>query len=325
MESTLRIFIGSSSEGLPVARAIAELLAQHHGVAPSLWNEGSFELSKTYIESLETELTQAHFAILVLTPDDVVVSREEGSLAPRDNLLFELGLFMGRLGRERCFLVHEKEQSLKLPSDLLGVRPAGYAVAEGGTLRDALTRPAGLIAQHIRSVGPRAITPADVTKQLELAAAFATRLVGAWWQRFQLQGKESISFFQIAPDPVTNSVQLSGDAYRSDGGFEAHWDSVAVRLAVDQRKLYYSWEGTRPRSEKPTELFRGFGEFKFDDAPGIFMQGTGSFSDVAGVSDTATWKSVALRRATSEDDVTKMTKGRDAEKAAVVLRVLQEF
>jgi hypothetical protein len=292
---------------------------------PTLWNAGTFELSKTYIESLETELTQADFAILVLGPDDIVVSREEVSLAPRDNFLFELGLFMGRLGRERCYLVHEKERSFKLPSDLLGVRPAGYKMTDGGTLRDALDRPAGLIAQHVKSTGPRAITPGEVIKQIEVAGAFASRLIGAWWERFESRGKENVSFFQITPDPATNTVQLSGDAYGSGGEFEAHWESVAVRLVVDQRRLHYSWEGTHPRSETPTESFRGFGDFKFDDAPGRFTRGKGGFSDVAGASETATWKSVTLRRVADQDDIAKMTNGRDVEKTAVVLRVLEEL
>jgi len=325
MNTPLRIFIGSSSEGVPVAREIAELLRQHPGLEPSLWTEGTFALSKTYIESLETELTQAHFAILVLTPDDVVVSKDEETLVPRDNLVFELGLFMGQLGRERCYIVHEKERPLKLPSDLLGMRPAGYKMTQGATLRDALDRPAGLIAQQVKSIGPRTITHADVIKQIELARAFVPRVVGTWWERFRSTGKESLSFFQVTPDPTTNTVQLSGDAYGSDGGYEAHWKSVAVRLVVDQRRLHYSWEGTHPRSEKPAESFRGFGDFTFDDAPGIFTHGEGSFSDVAGASETATWKSVTLRREAREDDIAKMTKGREAEKAVVVLRVLGEF
>jgi len=325
MSTKQRIFIGSSSEGLPVAEALADLLAQRADLAPVLWNQGTFELSKTYIESLETELSKAHFAVLVLTAVDVVVSRDQESLAPRDNLVFELGLFIGRLGRERCFMVLEKDQPLKLPSDLLGVRPAGYAVAESRTLREALERPARLIAEHAVTVGPRAITPDDVIQRIELTRRFADRLVGAWWERFQLQGKESLAFFQIVPDPATNSVRMSGDAYGPTGDLEAHWETVAVRLAPEQRTLFYAWQGSHPRSNVPAESFRGFGEFTFEEAPGRFERGRGSFSDVAGVSRTTSWKSVAMRRIDRTDDIAAMTGGREAEKKAVAGRVLGEF
>ena len=43
-------------------------------------------------------LDRFDFAILVLTADDLVASRDVLSTAPRDNVLFELGLFMGGLG-----------------------------------------------------------------------------------------------------------------------------------------------------------------------------------------------------------------------------------
>lgn len=325
MDTTLRIFIGSSSEGLPVAQELARQLRQHPNLTPSLWNEGTFELSKTYIESLETELAKAHFAILVLTPDDVQLTRAVERLAPRDNLIFELGLFIGRMGRERCFIVHEKDALLKLPSDLLGVRPAGYKTANNESLCKALARPAELIAQHVAQIGPRAITSDEVIKQIELARGFADRLTGAWWERFQLEGNESVTFFRIRPDATTNSIRMDGDAYGPAGEWEAHWETVSVRLAPGDRKLYYAWQGTHPRSTAPAELFRGFGEMTFDDTTGNFTLGQGSFSDIAGVSSIANWKSVSVRRVERQDDIATMSSGRAAEKKAIVLRVLSEF
>ena len=72
-----------------------------HDAEVTLWNEGFFGLGKTFIETLVNSLPRFDFAVLVLTPDDLVNSREVESLGPRDNVLFELGLFMGRLGRSR--------------------------------------------------------------------------------------------------------------------------------------------------------------------------------------------------------------------------------
>ena len=112
MKEQLRVFIASASEGTEVAVAVRDLLAKEN-IDPHFWDDGTFELSQTYIESLEKELDVADFAVVALTPDDESYSRGKRTRAPRDNVLFELGLFMGRLGRERCYFVHEKEQDLK--------------------------------------------------------------------------------------------------------------------------------------------------------------------------------------------------------------------
>jgi predicted nucleotide-binding protein len=89
------LFVGSSSEGLDLARAVRALLADDAEV--TLWNEGFFAITDTFIESLVNALPRFDFAALLLTPDDLTTSREVSTLGPRDNVLFELGLFMGRL------------------------------------------------------------------------------------------------------------------------------------------------------------------------------------------------------------------------------------
>jgi hypothetical protein len=118
------IFVGSSKEGLPVAKAVQYRLAQ---IADTeIWNEGAFGLTYGTLESLVQILDRFEFAILVLTPDDLVVSRGERQNGPRDNLLLELGLFMGKLGRAKTFVLYPRNKDLKLPSDLAGVAMAAF-------------------------------------------------------------------------------------------------------------------------------------------------------------------------------------------------------
>ena len=119
-----RVFIGSSSEGLSVALAIQVNLETD--AECTVWNQGAFEPSKTTIESLVEQLAAYDFAIIVLTPDDLIITRGETASAPRDNLIFELGLFVGGLGRARTFMVLPQGRSIQLPSDLMGVTAVTY-------------------------------------------------------------------------------------------------------------------------------------------------------------------------------------------------------
>ena len=100
------VFIGSSSEGKAIAEDLKGLL-DDGTIDVKIWSDGVFDASDTAIESLENMVRESDFAILVLTPDDTVKSRGAHAAAPRDNVIFELGLFMGALGRKRVFALCE--------------------------------------------------------------------------------------------------------------------------------------------------------------------------------------------------------------------------
>jgi predicted nucleotide-binding protein len=75
----------------------------------------------TIIEKFEKHGGKADFAIALLTPDD----KQAADLPPgeryrsRQNVIFEIGWFMARLGRRKVILLHKGE--VELPSDVLGV------------------------------------------------------------------------------------------------------------------------------------------------------------------------------------------------------------
>lgn len=113
-----RIFIGSSAEGKDIAIQIKVLLSD---VADCIiWDEpGFFENNKSTLESLSEGATLFDFAIMVATGDDIQLKREQVEVIARDNVILEYGLAIGRLGRNRCFFIKEKE--LDLPTDLFGI------------------------------------------------------------------------------------------------------------------------------------------------------------------------------------------------------------
>lgn len=148
-----RLFIGSSVEGLPVANQLQALL--EHDADVTVWHQGVFSPSSGSLESLVGIAPTFDFAVLVLTPDDVVTKRDKSKNAPRDNVLFELGLFIGSIGPGRTYFVHPRED-MALPSDLAGITPLTYdANRSDGNLCAALGPAANSVRSKVGRLGPR--------------------------------------------------------------------------------------------------------------------------------------------------------------------------
>jgi phosphoserine phosphatase len=146
------VFVGSSREGKELAEALQSLLEDEVDI--TIWTQGVFEPSSTAIESLEQASRGFDFAVLVLTADDQVVHRGATYAVPRDNLIFELGLFTGALGRQRCLMV-APSGTIKLPSDLGGVGVAQYNDQRTDeNWQAALQTAATSIRRRIRSLSP---------------------------------------------------------------------------------------------------------------------------------------------------------------------------
>ncbi len=100
--SKIRIFIGSSTEALGVARKIKSGLKYDAHV--DTWADGLFdEPGKAYIEILESILDSYEYGIFVFNPDDKIFSRGKQLSIPRDNVIFEYGMFLGRHTRKKAF------------------------------------------------------------------------------------------------------------------------------------------------------------------------------------------------------------------------------
>jgi len=153
MASRPLLFVGSSSEGIEYAKALQVNLDQVCQVV--LWSQGVFGLSGGTLESLAEKIQGVDFGVLVVTPDDLVTSRNSTSAAPRDNVLLELGMCIGALGRHRSFLVHDRSKKLKLPSDLAGITHATFMPHDDGNTSAAMGAACTLIETKVRELGER--------------------------------------------------------------------------------------------------------------------------------------------------------------------------
>ena len=148
------IFVGCSTESLSIGRAIQSAF-EHDPIVVRVWTEDTFKASQFPVESLERELARVDFAALVLSPDDTVISRESAAGAPRDNLVFELGLFMGALGHSRTFLLHPRGTDIKIPTDLSGFTTLTYQASYDGPVSIAVASACEEMRAAILSRGPR--------------------------------------------------------------------------------------------------------------------------------------------------------------------------
>lgn len=133
-----RIFIGSSKEALDIAYAIQDNL--EHDANPTVWTQGIFQFSSNALDDLLKALQNFDFGIFVFKPDDVTILRTDKLNTIRDNVIFELGLFIGKLGKDKVFFVLPSDvKDFHLPTDLLGVNPGKYNNhREDGNLKAAL-------------------------------------------------------------------------------------------------------------------------------------------------------------------------------------------
>lgn len=155
--SPVRVFIGSSLEHLETARFLQSEIEKFAECEATCWDQDVFRLSTYAVESLTKEAHRSDFAVLLATPDDATRKRGQTASSPRDNVVFELGLLTGVLGRERTFLVADKsDANLQLPSDLNGLTYAWFKPRTDRNMRAALNNPVLEIVTQIKALGARA-------------------------------------------------------------------------------------------------------------------------------------------------------------------------
>jgi hypothetical protein len=268
-----RIFIASSSEQIDTAKRIAEALQDTARWTVEVWPE-LFDFSASYIESLEKELDRADFAIAVLTGDDAATVRKNVIVLPRDNVIFELGLFIGRLGRLRCFFFIDAESATQIASDLSGVKPVAFYPDVEATVpsKPGLATQSELVKAQMRELvdvgqGLRYRPNRAAREKQEALWRFSSRVASHWWERMR-KGEDdmsALSYVTLSVDAVTNAPHLEGKVYALTGERLADWKSVTsgVTFGGEQAKIDYRWEGTHEGAEGQT--YGGHGVITFDD------------------------------------------------------------
>jgi Predicted nucleotide-binding protein containing TIR-like domain len=244
-----RIFLGSSGKQQKLLQALERGLEDVARVEP--WTT-SFNPGTSTLERLLELTREVDFAAFVFARDDwtshsssAADSAQAGQASPRDNVVFEAGLFGGVLGMRRTFILHASGS--KLPSDLLGLTCVRYDGAAS--------------AAEVRAVNQK------LRKAIEHEGRLA-RIEGLWWQ-FSLTQRTShepsaVSLLRVARDR-NNALEVTGRAWQEDGTLSARYWSEAVKERKDPAGLFYYWKGERPRHADAPQL-EGTGEIRVESA-----------------------------------------------------------
>jgi hypothetical protein len=152
MESKPRIFIGSSSDSIDIANACN--VALDYSAEVSVWPNIFDKAGTDTLSSLMTKADNVDYALFVFSPDDVITMRGNKQPTVRDNVLFELGLFIGSLGKERCFILRPRNTELYIASDLAGINTLDFDINRSDTNLDCAVNAACIkIATQMKQQG----------------------------------------------------------------------------------------------------------------------------------------------------------------------------
>ena len=294
-----RIFLGSSGQQAKLLRAITRGLEDVADVEP--WTT-TFNPGRGTLDRLVELAQEVDFAAFVFAQDDWTTTdaSQSGQASPRDNVVFEAGLFGGALGIRRTFILHAHDS--KLPTDLLGLTSVRY---------DPATGPA-----EIRAINEK------LRKAIEMEGRRST-VEGLWWQLSLTARSEiepsAVGLHTIARDR-DGGLSLTGWAWQEDGTLSARYWSEAAKERRDPAGIFYFWNGERPRHPDAPQL-EGTGEMKLetpDRATGYWT--TRSDRDPAMYARTA---GVYLRADPS--DLQVLQDGTEEERAELISQRLREW
>jgi len=243
-----RIFLGSSGKQEKLLQEVTRGLEDIAHVDP--WTT-SFNPGTTTLERLVELAHEVDFAAFAFARDDwtaisppATPSADSGQASPRDNVVFEAGLFGGVLGMRRTFILHASGS--KLPSDLLGLTSIRYDEATEAEMK--------VVCEKLRKA---------IEQELRIA-----HIEGLWWQ-FSLTERSqrepsAVSLLRISRGR-DGALEVGGRSWQEDGRLSARYWSEAVKERKEPSGVFYYWNGERPLDPNAPQLY-GTGEIRLESA-----------------------------------------------------------
>jgi hypothetical protein len=294
-----RIFLGSSGKQAKLLQAITRGLEDIVDVEP--WTT-TFNPGRSTLDRLVELSQEVDFAAFVFAQDDWTTTdaSESGQASPRDNVVFEAGLFGGALGMRRTFILHANGS--KLPTDLLGLTSVRY---------EPSTSPA-----EIRAINQK------LRKAIETEGRRGP-VEGLWWQlslTARSEGEPSaVSLLRIARDR-DGGLTVNGRSWQEDGTVSARYWSEAAKERRDPAGIFYFWNGERPRDPNAPQL-EGTGEITVESTD----RANGYFTTRSDRDATVNFRTSGVYLRAEPSDLQVLESGSEQERAELIARRLAEW
>jgi hypothetical protein len=294
-----RIFLGSSGKQAELLDGITRGLEDVADVEP--WTT-TFNPGRSTLDRLVELSQEVDFAAFVFARDDWTTTdaSEDGQASPRDNVVFEAGLFGGALGIRRTFILHANDS--KLPSDLLGLTCVRYDPAASAEEVSAITEK---LRKAIETEGRRGL------------------LEGLWWQlslTIRTEYEPSVvGLLQISRER-DGGLSVTGRAWQEDGTLSARYWSEAAKEQRDPTGVLYFWKGERPRHPDAPQL-EGTGEIKLETAD----RGTGYWTTRSDRDPAMSARTAGIYLRADPSDLGILNGGSEEERAELIAQRLQEW
>ena len=302
-----RIFLGSSTQQANLLAALTEGLGEVAQVEP--WTQ-VFNPGTSTLERLLELTREVDFAAFLFAHDDWTAAAagtaaaapdpEAGQAAPRDNVVFEAGLFGGVLGMRRTFILHAR--GAKLPTDLLGLTCVRYDAA---LAPDEIEAVSAAVRQAIANEGRR------------------SRIEGCWWQ-YSLSARSerepsALGLLRIARGR-DGALALSGRSWQEDGRLSARYASEAARERRDPAGIFYYWQGERPLDPDAPQL-HGTGEMSLESAD----RATGHFNTLSDTQPEVNARTAGIYLRADPADLAVMDGSDDRQRADLIAARLKDW
>ena len=299
-----RIFLGSSAQQEKLLQALTRGLSDIAHVEP--WTT-SFMPGTSALDRLLELTREVDFAAFIFAQDDWTASNLSassqpgpGQASPRDNVVFEAGLFGGTLGMRRTIILHAN--GAKLPSDLLGLTCVRY----DGALTPSELK---IINQKIRTA-------------IENEGR-VTRVEGSWWQ-FSLTERSTLEPSAVSLLRISRhrdgALELAGRSWQEDGRLSARYWCEASKERQEPSGIFYYWKGERPRDPNAPQLY-GTGEILLesaDRASGYFTTHSDAPASVKARTAGVFWRA-------APEDMSILDGGDDRQRAELIAERLRQW
>jgi nucleotide-binding universal stress UspA family protein len=294
-----RVFLGSSGKQAKLLQAITRGLEGVADVEP--WTT-TFNPGRGTLDRLVELSQEVDFAAFVFAQDDWTATdaAPSGEASPRDNVVFEAGLFGGALGIRRTFILHANGS--KLPTDLLGLTSVRYDPAGG--------------AAEVRAINQK------LRKAIE-AEGRRSLIEGLWWQLSLTVRTEdepsAVSLLRISRDRDGDLI-LTGRSWREDGTLSARYASEAAKQLRDPAGIFYCWKGERPRDPNAPQV-GGTAEIRLEEAG----RATGYWTTRSDRDPALNARTSGIYFRADPSDLQVLDEGSGEERAQLIAKRLEEW